>query len=83
MHKSKYGLYICMKQQSHTDNSAFPSLVTLCCTLAFQWYSLRFYLIYKVNASLYSKNNKQFLFVCPLNFKPQLSIQDSKKSASV
>lgn len=36
----------------------------------------------KKNARILSKDNKQFVFVCPLKLKPQLCIQDSKKAAS-
>lgn len=80
MHKSRYGLYISMKQQSGSNNSAVPYLVSPWHVFAFPWRALRIYSICKVNAWLYSKDNKQFVFVLTLNLKPQLCIQDSKKA---
>lgn len=81
MHKSRYGLYISVKQQSDAHNSAAPYLVSPWHTLSFPWHVLRIYA--KQMQDYIQKDNKQFVFVLPLNVKPQLCIQDSKKAASV
>lgn len=51
------------KQHSDSDNSAIPYLASPWHMLAFPWHALRIYSICKVNATLYSNDNKQFVFV--------------------